>query len=412
MASGFSWHVTGLWHPDDTVLADMNYYGAISDPDQGQVVIPLNDSRRAQVTVSLRDPIIQTGDALWDAANSRWRTYARFLKVYYHDLLVFWGPIKLVHADFGAETAQISAVDISLKLINHVAVRGDLDSGDTYSVALSADNDDHGWITIDEAGLRLLRDAALNTAAQTTRNMPDLGVVDGTNDFGDPVGYMGISRWDQIWNTMIQLSQSGGPDFELEPIEDTVGAYAQLNTYASQGEDRSAETVFHYGTGKQNLDNLSLTDGAVYITHNHVVTRDGRQRVTTANLDSSGETGAYVRADAVDFDAQGADPDRVSDALAEHGVGIVNAYGRPLVTCQLTLPPETDDSYRYGTDYAVGDVVGVAGRVGVLNLEPSAYRITEVRLNQTGPDNGVQPEIDVIPGRVAALSDELTTAEE
>jgi hypothetical protein len=36
---------------------------------------------------------------------------------------------------------------------------------------------------------------------------------------------MGVHRGDQVWNTMIQLSQALGPDFELQPIEDTVGAY-------------------------------------------------------------------------------------------------------------------------------------------------------------------------------------------
>jgi hypothetical protein len=59
MPKGLTWHVTGLWHPADTGLANLPYYGMIADPSDGLVEIPLNDSRTATVTVSEYDPIIE-----------------------------------------------------------------------------------------------------------------------------------------------------------------------------------------------------------------------------------------------------------------------------------------------------------------------------------------------------------------
>jgi hypothetical protein len=79
---------------------------------------------------------------------------------------------------------------------------------------------------------------------------------------------------------------------------------------------------------------------------------------------------------------------------------------------QLILPPESIIGYRYGTDYKIGDRVGIAGRNGLIDLEQADYRITAIRLKQTGRDGDIQPEIEVIPDRVAAAGDDVSSTEE
>jgi hypothetical protein len=56
VVTGLEFHLTGLWLPGETTIA---YYGRIADPSAGEVVIPLNDSRTASVTLSSYDPIIE-----------------------------------------------------------------------------------------------------------------------------------------------------------------------------------------------------------------------------------------------------------------------------------------------------------------------------------------------------------------
>jgi hypothetical protein len=224
MAQGLTWKVTGLWHPSHTLLSDLAYYGQITDPINGEVDIPRNDSRTATVTVSEYDPIIPSVLG---------HTYARCLRVYYRDRLVFWGPIKTIEYNLDPDqpgTVKLNAVDPSIRLIQHYLVRGDLGG------ELSKASRDRGSVSVDHIGLRLLRDAGLNTAEQNTEDDPDLGIINGTNTFpaavGDP---MGVQRGDEVWSQMTQLSQSLGPDFELAPIADTVGAYCKLNTFEPAG---------------------------------------------------------------------------------------------------------------------------------------------------------------------------------
>ncbi|MGZ6587112.1 MAG: hypothetical protein ACXVHX_22715 [Solirubrobacteraceae bacterium] len=379
---GLEWHLTGLWYPDAT---SVDYFGRIADPIDGEVTIPLNDSRQAEVTVSLHDPMVTSLIG---------HTYARCLRAYYRGRLVFWGPVKIADVDMEAETVKFTAVDPSLRMISHYLRRGDLNG------ALSASNNDQGTVSIDHIGLRLLRDAANNIPEQPARGVPDLGLIDGANDFvAAPTDLMGVHRGDQVWNAMLQLCASLGPDFELEPIQDTAGAYAKLNTYRQQGQAREATVKWHYGTGYDNLAGLSFTEGTKYITHAHVLDRALIYRVTVAEIDESALTGPYVEWDATDYDATGvpeADAERV---LRAYGTDVIDAYGSPLVTCELKLPVETgaDDEYHYLEDYAIGDTVEVAGRVGAIELRAGVHRITQVRLVQSGPENSVAPEVTVVP---------------
>lgn len=401
---GLEFHVTGLWYPEETEHA---YYGRAADPQAGEVFIPLNDSRTASVTVPLTDTVL---------AGVLGHPYSRFLRVYHRKRLVFWGPINLHEVDMRAGTCKLSAVDPSLRLLRHQLRRGDLLDA---PVPLAEANDDEGAVTIDHVGLRHLRDAGLNTTEQTTRGVPDLGIIDGTNTYvADPDSRFGVSRADEVWGMMLTLSRTEGPDFELEPVDDEVGAYCKLNTFARQGTDRShaAEDVqavqFHYGGNRSNVENLAYTDGSQYTTHVHVQPRDGGYRFTAANLTASAETGPYVDWVSGGFDSQKADSIQNALQILAHANDYVAAYGRPLLALTLTLPAETGsaDEYQYGRDFWVGDTVGVSGKSGVCELEESAYRIVSVRLVQEGAT--VRPDVTVIADRVAALDDETTDEED
>jgi hypothetical protein len=386
---GLDWHLTGLWYPGAESVA---YYGRIADPVDGQVRIPLNDSRTAQVTVSTFDPVLKAMIG---------HTYARCLRVYYHGDLIFWGPCKLNDVDSAAGTVTLSAMDPSVRLIKHFLRRGDLDG------ALSATNHDRATVTIDHLGLRLIRDAGKNTPGQTDRGVPDLGIADGTNHFtAAPDDLMGVARWDQCWSTMQELSASLGPDFELEPVEGTPGVYCQLNTYAVQGSDISSTVAFHYGTGLDNLENLAWTEGSKYTTHVQTLDRAQTYRITPANLATSADTGPYVDVDITDFDAHDIPEVDALRVLEAYGNDVLAAYSHPLIECKMTLPVETADSFRYLRDFIVGDIIGAAAKTGEIELPEGDYRITAVELHQEGSENATRPLLDVVSSHIPTTDSE------
>lgn len=396
-----SWHVTGLWYPGDTRTV---YYGQIPDPEQGLVTIPRNDGRRAEVTVRTNKRVL---------LNIMRLPYARCLKVYYYDHLVFWGPIILHDVDMRTGTVKLQAVDPSIRMIFHQVRRGDL--GGIFNSA----NDDTASITSDYVGLRLLRDAALNTTAQTTRGVPDLGVVDGTNTAdADPDSKFTLHRGDQVFSSMLDLVNSTRAavetDFALTPTDTETGAYCTLDTIdpATYADLAPAGIGFHFGTGLQNLENLRYTDGGQYITHVHALSRDLKYRVTSANAEASALTGPYVQWDASSQYADDADPADVEAVLAGYGRQVLRAFSRPLIEATLDLPVEHAGSFRYLDDYNVGDSVPVAGKSGVVELEEGQWEINQVALRQDGADNRVKPELVVASDRVATLGDDVSGTEE
>lgn len=398
MADGLQWQITGLWRPSHVELGELPFYGQIPDPQAGEVYIPLDDMRTAQVTVSLFDPIA--------AAVARGTSYARMLRAYYRGQPVYWGAINQRKVNYKAGTMTLSSSDRLLSLVRHFLRRGDAAS---FPMLLTGPNDEAN-IDINAIGMRLLRDAGVNTIEQTARDMPDLGIINGDDDGTEyPDGLqIGVKRGDQITNTMRQVSQSLGPDFELEPIDDIVGAYARLNTYGFQGNDVSAAVQFHFGTGLENLEDLEETEGIEYVTHVHVLDREGRYRVTRANIDASDATGAYVKWEPTEYDTHGIPADKVEEVLTQYATAILKAWSRPLSGYALTLHPGTDEKLQYLRDYRVGDTVGLAGRQGAAETD-DPVRITGVRLKQN-VDNQIQPVIEVVADRAAV--DDLTGIEE
>jgi hypothetical protein len=396
ISTGLEFHLTGIIPFGETVAP---YYGRIADPQAGEVVIPLNDSRTASVTVSAYDDICETLAEAIEANDLHQIPYETHLKVYYDGLLVFWGPIKVRSVDMVAGTVRFDAVDMSLRLVKHFIREGDLLLGNGQVDATTG----QGYLPISSDGLKRLRDAG------NTTSFPPLGIDDGTDDFApDPNAIAGVMRGDQIWSTWLQIVQTLGPDFELEPRDASDGYYCQLNTYAHQGSDISAAVQLHYGTGRQNLDALSFVEGEEYSNLAHVLDRDAKYRETITNATALTRTGPYITWDATDFDTKHSTEADARTVLDAHGQDIIDAYSRPLVGLSLTLPVDTSDGYHYFIDYKVGDTIGVAGKAGFVTLPEAPYRITRVTLTQDG--EGVRPSLEVIADR--ASSDSITGDED
>jgi hypothetical protein len=388
ISTGLEFHVTGIIPFGGTTAP---YYGRIADPSAGEVVIPLNDSRTASVTVSAFDPVVETLAAAIASNDLHQIPYETHLKAYYNGHLVFWGPVKVLGGDFTAGTLRLDAVDMSLRLIKHFIREGDTTLEGTVDATTG-----EGSLPISHTGMRLLRDAG------TTSSFPPLGIDDGTNSYAPAtVGVLGVRRGDQVWNLITQMSQALGPDFELEPRDDSDGYYCQLNTYDRQGADVSGTVQMHYGTGRQNLESLSFVEGEEYVNLAHVLDKDLRYRRTRSNATGLARTGPYIYWDTTDFDTSHtseADSEAVLDARADD---ILDAYSEPLAALSLTLFPDAPGGYRYLDDYKVGDTIGVAGRVGFLQLPEAPYRVMKVTLSKDGESD--RQALEVVADRAVTI---------
>lgn len=393
VATGLEFHLTGLWLPGATSVP---YYGRIADPSAGEVVIPLNDGRTASVTLSSYDPIIEGLAALAQIP------YAVMLKAYYRGALVFWGPVKVHAVDSASSTTRLDAVDMSLRFTNHYLRRGDLLSG---FGELTFDDQDQGYLTINGAGVRLVRNAV------NTTSFPTLGVGDGVDSFTAAAGVVGVTRGDQAWQKVTDVQSALGPDVELAPDESTPQQYATLNTVVRQGSDQSAIVVFHYGTGRQNVESLQFTEGEEYCNMVHVLDRDHKFRVTVVNSTALARTGPYVRWEATDFDATNSASDAdVKAVLQAYGEAIIAGYGQPSLAVSITLPVDTEDSYHYIDDFIVGDSVGIAGKIGFETIPDFPYRLMRVTLSLDG--EGVRTALDVVADRSAGNTIDTTDPED
>lgn len=389
------WKATGLWYPGETTVAQ---YGTIRNPQGGEVVDPLNDTHSADVTVSMYDPIVK---ALIG------RSFQIALKAYWQGELEFWGPIKNIQGDFAAGTLKLSALDPSIRLIHHQLRRGDLDG------ALSQSNQDQSAVTIDGQGMRLLRDAGLNTDAQTADGVPDLGIFDGENTFtADPDSAFGVQRGEPVWDRMLGLSEALGPDLNIRAVEDTVGAYARLDTFEQRGIDRTGTVQFHFGAGRKNLENMVFNEGAEYVTHAHMLDEEASLRFTQANTDARRATGPYVRWTRSGFKrTPSTTVTQAETVLRAQGETIIQAFSRPLLSVDLVLP--VDDgrphAYRYREHYATGDIVTAAAKKGYAVIPEEPHRITKVTLKQEENSPLVRPIVQVVSSR--ALLDSIDSNE-
>lgn len=391
--NGFEAFITGLWYPGASTYTS---YGRVSHFTEGLVEIPQNDSRRASIKIYLDDPIIR-----------HIRPFSRMLRIHYRGRMIYWGVLSLPHYDLAGNTVQLNSVDPSIRLYHHMLRFGDLENtaagwGSPPPGGLGADG--KGMVYVSTLGMRLLRDAGNNLEEQTARGVPDLGIVNGYDDWhiepGDADGFpdwIEVGRGDRVLEKMKDLSnQVNGPDFEFEPISGQPGAYARLNTYYKQGTDKTGSVAFYYGTMTDNLENIEVSYGEEFVTHVHTLDRGAKYRYTEANVDSSAEHGIYVYWDATDYDTAKLTPAMREAVLRASAKGILAVYGRPLESYTLHCKIETNTSPWYMRDYKIGDIIKIGGKKGHFEFEDEV-RITSIALEQVDAANNIRPRITVSP---------------
>jgi hypothetical protein len=399
------WEIATLHYPegDTTPAWPTTVLAELVDVADGLVTIPKNDQRTAQVSLSVYDPVIGEVLARWKAFleamsfptdRVRLEAYAMQLRASYLGNPVFSGPITLPEWRGADAKVTLHAVDHSLRLQSHFLVAGDLAGQITVS---------HGYgdLELSPDGYRALRDAALNLPFQTARGVPNLGIADGVDHGSFPAPLtVRVSRGDNIWTTWRDTISSTefSPDFELEPVFDVPGAYALLNTFASQGTDRTSEIVFHYGFGADNLADFVWTPGGKIITHVHSVDQNKRNRIDRADLDSSRLRGIYVDWHEAPFAAKTHDD---LDALEQYAEEQVQKYGVPPDYVTITLPPDSEMNparrlIRPLQDFGIGDRIRAVAKRGYMNEQVDG-EVREIRLRQTDPTGTITPEVDLLP---------------
>lgn len=365
--------------------------GMLSNFKNASVKIPMNDSREANVTLSVYDSIIS--DDWFNFAGS-YGVYMVMLKIYYGDNLVFWGPVVTVEGDIGAGTVTLNAVDPTIRLQHHYVRYGD--AAEEHS-KIPEGNAYAGQVPVSGTGLRLLRDAGENTAAQNTRGVPPLGIIDGYDTSSSGSDKMTVSRGTEVWSTMKDLcAHAIGPDMDIFPITGTDGAYARLDVHSTIGFDRTAEVVYHKGWGKDNAENIVWTTGGTLVTHDHVLSSDAKYRKTVADTNSSALVGPYVKWDTTDYEVKNK---TAVSVLEKWGKEVIIAYGRP--NNSFTITPRTDiaQDYTFFDGFYIGDTIQVAVKRGNIRDLHEECDIMQVRLLQDGAAQHCKTEIDVALAR-------------
>src|SRR5262249_17847377 len=131
-----------------------------------------------------------------------WYPFSIMMKVYYGTNLAFWGPIVDYEVDFAAGTMKLSAVDPTIRLQHHYVRYGD--AAEEHS-KIPEGNAYAGRVPVSGSGLRLLRDAGINTPGQDARGVPPLGIVNGVDLSLAAVDYMTVTRGSEVWSTMKEL---------------------------------------------------------------------------------------------------------------------------------------------------------------------------------------------------------------
>lgn len=372
-----------------TAATPISILGRILQFQDAEVGIPIMDQRTAKLTISMYDPILAKLVSLGhvDADGNPLLAYATMLRVWYDyrpDAPTFWGAISVPEFNYGDGTITLNAVDRGLSLENHFLRLGD--------TALDAANGFQGLVPPDTRGLRMLRDAGLNTVAQNARFMPDLGIKDGpftSIDMTDSANWVKLDRGDQVWQRMKDVGGLlAGSEWELDPIDDLYD-YAQLNCFDFQGQDRSNSLIFQSGFGKNNCT-IDHTPGGKLYTHAHVLSSDGVNRETSVDVDSSNLRGAYVYWDATNYTAGH------SKLLKARADMIVGLYGVPPDYATITLPPDPETDIHYWDSFSIGDIVNAQAKRGFCRAF-FLPRVMNVRLTQKDAANNTQCAIDVVP---------------
>lgn len=391
------WEITTLHYPgtDASVVTNARQ---VAD---GLVTIPLSDMRTAQLTLRMDDAA--TADVRAVESDPRRWAYRFCLRAFYRGSCVFWGPIITPELDFAAGTIKLSASGPEIRLQHHYAREGDLVST-AFPSGIPSASPWQATVTVDSDGMRLLMHAADNTSGQTADGTPDLGIRDGAASTAHAANTLTITRGDEVWASMQNISGSdvpgaGGPDFTVTPVTGVSGVYAQLDCFDTMGTDLTSTVELHIGFGNGHLTGLVATPGGKIITHQHYQSADGVTVVTAADVDSRRLRGVYVDWQRAPHDA----PSAVLQTLADEAVG---QYGAPPSFLTATLRPDDGSVPAYITDWNLGDILRIVGSRGHIQNYLIDARVVTVRLRQADQTGNVQPEIDLVPNVVDTISTE------
>ena len=363
-----------------------------------KVIVPRMGYREAELRVNLLSSELAP---LYAGLDTKFSTYSNFLYIKWRGQVVFWGAIITKDIDFDGRSLTIKAKDQGARLEHHYFRIGDL--------AMDVPGDiTKGHLTVDRAGLLLCLTAG-EIYVTAGRHYIPLGISYGTDDHtpSDPVDQIQIERGQEIWRTMQDLAdRSDGPMFEFKPlsITDSRKCFAVMNTYGPYVRDDVSSTVkFHYRTGLNNIRNIRETEGGQVLSHTHVLTQDNQWRTTTYSGESAEAYGVWIQWQQVDFNLRHSlSEDEVNQNLGAVGDAILDTYGRPLHSVEITLRrddqiQDSANQFYWLTNFQVGDIVEVQGISGPEHLT-GKYTIDEVRLEQEGDGSGqVRQSLDVIP---------------
>lgn len=394
--SGLIFSITTLHYPahdDVDELLPIRLH-RLTQFEDGEVGIPLDDMRDAKVTISVEDPACV--DVL---------PLERMLHVRYLGLVVFWGPMTDPEWNITDGKVTINALGPEFRTQRHFIREGDEIDGVVVGNSITdADGQEGVDCPVTSDGMWDVLLTAYNTTDQNDRGVPDVGIIRGIDGDGGGTEVIKVSRGDETFGTIDELGKAFlGPDFEFEPLDYTdpgyVGAYAKMNTYEKQGADKTDDIRLQFNWGKCNLDGYTeRPSGTAVVTHAHRLSPNAKHRGTAAAAAPSARFGVYVDWDVVNAEPQGADDDAKNAVLAGFGKITVQDYGEPPAFIDVTLKVAVDGQpfLRYGADYGVGDEVNVSAHRGFYRRSFDA-RITKVTLRQTNAQRSTLPSIELVP---------------
>lgn len=372
---------------------------------QGQVTVPVNDSRTGQLQISMYNQAAQfltPGDTC--------------VKALYGDQLVLWGIVLQPTSDFDAGTVTVTLHDSTIRLKHRFLRYGDA------SVTASI----HGGagIPLDGSGIRTL----ISDSEPPGGGVPGTGILLPGIDTVPaqpalvggvpPAGalYVAIARGDNSWDDITNMVQAAdGFEADYRPFDAShaslsgdpwaAGLMCELITHPLLGTDRSqgntdgnAPVTFVHGRGGFHV--VSAPDADRMRTYAVEVQPGGQ----LDPLDVFGIAKVLDTAAVAQYglweEWQSSGQIVGVDVLKNRGEAIVAAYAKPPKFLTARCDTDTPCGYQYGVDFNHGDIVTVFARKGYATVKENA-RITQVQIQQKDQDGNVSLGLDLVPSLIA-----------
>ena len=358
-----------------------------------EVEAAFNDSRLARLTAPIADY-----NALHQSNVGDMKPLRRMLKVTLRVQTgvgsqvrrpIFWGPILLPRFKFKQGKVEISAHDPSLWLKHHF-----LRFNDEIVTTDQPVNGTGAWVLVS---------AALPTPTEDGRGYPDPGIVQG--ELGNYATSL-ETKMDEgadVWSALQEFSQAG-PDFDLEPIDETYdpdtswapGVMGRMNFYEQRGTDRSASVIFHFGWGRDNLEDFEYAPDGARVRNRYIAASECLYR--EARYDDG-----IVRDGMMDEWETLGGGQATEDVLAEHSSSNVKILGHPPDTFTITPRQESGPigsrsgtPFRWPRDLAIGDTIRAIAKKDGMTVD-EVGRVMKVITRQANPAGGVKQEMECVP---------------